>query len=216
MDWLNKYGNYNNYIINHLINKIIIKAANNSAAMNLIANSSIAMSLIVNLSIAINAIAASPIAMSAIWSVDSARQAMWSSATARLALYNNPVGLKTVTVNSTPDLIDETPLNTDKDAGYLHFYNFQGPNEDWTAVNLNDGNKYLAWIHFYSMSYAGFFVGKIASYDQTTDLQITNGGSGLKRGNFNTTSNGLWIYFSDNAHGLYTNPSYGRYWYIKV
>jgi len=189
-----------------LINKIIIKAANNSTAINTIANSYIAMNIIAN----------SSTAMNTIWSTDSLRQLMWSSANARLALYNNPTQLKALTVNSIPNLISETILNKDKNAGYLTYQGLNGRNGNWTAVNINDGNKYLVWIHFHSYGNWDWYHGKIASYDRTTDLQVTNGGFSLTRGNFNTTSNGLWVYFIDQYGYGNNNNSYARVWYIKV
>jgi len=193
MDWLNKYyEKYNNYIINHLINKII----NSSTAMTGIANSSTAMNTI--------------------WSIDSLRQAMWSSANARLALYNNPTQLKSLTIDSTPNLIDETPLNKDRDAGYLTYVGYGSGISNETPANINDGGKYLVWIHFYSRFENDWYHGKIASYDQTTDLQITDGGNNLTRGNFNITSNGLWVYFVDRVHSENNGGSYARVWYIKV
>ena len=186
IDWLNKYGNYNNYIINHLFNKIIIKAVNNSTVMNII------------------------------WSNDSLRQMLWKSSDARLALYNNPAQLKALTVDSTPNLIDETPLNTDYNAGYLLYAEKDKGTGDWTAVNINDNGKYLVWIHFHSYYDQDWYNGKIASYDQSTDLQETDGGNNLTRGNFNTTSNGLWVYFHDRWTDSGNSSSYARVWYIKV
>jgi len=164
----------------------------------------------------VNDIVNSSTAMNDIWGSDSARQALWSSATARLALYNNSAQLKALTVNSTPDLIDETPLNTDYNAGYLSYTELREGKTNWTAVNINDGGKYLVWIHFHSYKDDDWYSGKIASYDQSTDLQETDGGQDLTRGNFNTTSNGLWVYFIDNFNAAYSLNSFARVWYIKV
>ena len=55
-----------------------------------------------------------------------------------------------------------------------------------------------------------------ASYDQTTDLQVTNGGYRLTRGNCQATSNGLWVWFHDNQPTYHTTSSYARVWYIQV
>jgi len=189
--------------------------ANSSTAMNAIAGSSTAMNVVANSSTAMNTIAGSTTAMNAIWNVDSARQALWASATARLALWNNISALRTLTVNSDPNLVSETPLNTDATAGYLTKASKNGAESDWTAVDINDENKYIVWIHFYSSSSYDWFTGKIASYDQTTDLQVTNGGSSLTRGNCQATSNGLWVWFHNNGSG-YSGLSYARVWYIKV
>jgi len=184
--------------------------------MNKIINSSIAMDVVINSFTAMTEIANSPTVMNTIWSTDSLRQSMWSSANARLALYNNPTQLKALTINSTPNLISETILNKDKNAGYLTYQGLNGRNGNWNAVNINDGNKYLVWIHFHSYGNWDWYHGKIASYDRTTDLQVTNGGFSLTRGNFNTTSNGLWVYFIDQYGYGNNNNSYARVWYIKV
>ena len=184
--------------------------------MNIMTASLMAMDAIVASSTAMNIVVDSPTAMNIIWGSDVTRQALWSSPTARLAMYNNPTQLKALTVNTTPNLIDETPLNTDKNAGYLQYAGKNGGMGDWTAVNLNDSSKYLVWIHFYSYGSGDWMAGKIASYDQSTDLQITNGGTYLTRGNFNTTSNGLWVNFVDNNKSDFNDYSYARVWYIKV
>ena len=190
--------------------------ANSSVAMNAVAASSTAMNVVANSSAAMNAIAGSTTAMNAIWNVDSARQSLWASAVARLALWNNISVLRSLTVNSTPDLISETPLNTDASAGYLAKVAWDYGNSDWTAVNINDGNKYIAWIHFYNDGYACLYQGKIASYDHTTDLQTTNGVGNLTRGNCQATSDGLWVWFGYNTTYIAGNKTYAHVWYIKV
>jgi len=222
---LNTYASLNNSTLEGLNTVSDIMASSNAmdaiaastTAMNAIIASSIAMNTMVSSSTAMGVVVASSTAMNTIWSVDSARQALWSSATARLALYNNPTRLKALTVDSTPNLVDETPLNTDKSAGYLHYTGKTfSKSTGWTAVNINDGGKYLVWIHFYSGDTYDWYAGKIASYNQSTNLQVTNGGSNLTRGNFSTTSNGLWVWFHDINTGDLENASYARVWYIKV
>ena len=190
--------------------------ANDSTSMNDIATSSTAMNTIVTSSTAMNTIAASSTGMNAIWNSDMARQTCWGSSVARLAIYNNISVLRSITINSDPNLISETPLNTDTSAGYLTYVSKTSGTGDWTAVNINDGGKYIAFIHFHDFGGTDWYTGKIASYDQSTDLQTTNGGSNLTRGNCNATSNGLWIWFHDYNSSSQAANSYARAWYIKV
>ena len=189
---------------------------NNSTAMNDISASSTAMNVVANSSTAMNTIASSSTAMNTIWNSDMARQTCWGSSTARLAIYNNISILQSITINSDPNLISETPLNTDESAGYLTYVSKTYGTSNWTAVNINDGGKYIAFIHFYSAGTYDWYTGKIASYDQATNLQTTSGGENLTRGNCNATSNGLWIWFYNNATNAEGGGSYARAWYIKV
>ncbi len=190
--------------------------ANSSVAMNVVVGSSTAMSAIAGSSAAMSVVAGSQTAMNSIWGVDAARQKLWASAVARLAVWTNINVLRAITVNSTPDLISETPLNTDKAAGYFTYVGQSYGTANWTAVNINDGGKYIAFIHFYSYSTMDWYTGKIASYNQSTDLLTVNGGSSLTRGNVGATSNGLWVYFVDNFTSGVWPDSYARVWYIKV
>jgi hypothetical protein len=190
--------------------------SNDSTAMNDIASSNTAMDVLITSSVAMNIMVGSATAMTAIWGVDNARQKLWTSSIARTAIYNNPAGLTSTTINSDPNLISETELNTDVTAGYFTYLSKAGDTADWTAVNLNDSNKYIAFIHFYSKYTNDWTTGKIASYDQTTNLQTTDGGYSLTRGNLNVTSNGLWVYFVNDYTSGSESTSYARVWYIKV
>jgi len=164
----------------------------------------------------IDAVTSDSTAMTSIWSVDSARQILWESSVARLSVWNNISTLQAITLTADPDLIDETPLNTDTTAGYLTKKAKTYGQGSWTAVNIDDGQKYIAFIHFRSNSDLDWYEGRIASYDQTTDLQTTTGGADLIRGNLNRTSNGLWVWFKDVDSTYGSSVSYARVWYIQV
>jgi hypothetical protein len=186
-----------------------------SVAFDKITSSPDAMNAIANSPTVMEHITSSADTMKMFWNVDSARQMFWSSPIARLAIWEHIDVLRSITVTSGPNLVSETQLNTDKDASYLTYVSKVTDTADWTAVNIDDANKYIVFIHFYSHSIDDWYQGKIASYDQTTDLQVTNGGYNLTRGNLNRTSNGLWVWFKNNSS--YTDSSsYARVWYIKV
>jgi len=185
-------------------------------ALNAIEASETALNIVVESETAMNVIAASETAMDFSWHSDTVRQKMWTSPIARLAIWNNIEILRAVTVTDGPNLISETELNVDADAGLLTKESKTEGSGDWTAVNIDDGNKYIAFIHFRSRLETDWYQGKIASYDQTTDLLTINGGSDISRGTVGKTSNGLWVWFHDNAPSNSSSSSYARVWYIKV
>ncbi len=233
---VSKHAFSNNIIKNHIFNNQDIREkmwSSSTACAALFANSTVRGEVFANSTYSTE-MWASSIARAALWANSSARSEMWASATACTALFANSTAYGEVLANSTyrsemwNSLIARTAiynasacqndilpyLKTDVSHANISSATTDGGTEDWTAVENADGENYMAYIEFHSTSIYDWYDGYIENSDGTDMLHLVGGSGQSKSGNAVTTD-GLKIWFNDNASN-FSSSSYARAYWIKV